>query len=133
MASHVDLVGALFVLWGALMLLIGLSTLALAVGATSVMASTSRSGGGQLAAGLTIVAFVSLAIVAMAWGLVHIGVGIALKRRRHWTRLPALMLGSVNLLLLPYGTALGCYTIWVLLHEEGKKLFEAPVPGAAAP
>ena len=34
------------------------------------------------------------------------------------------MLGSVNLLLLPYGTALGIYTLWVLLHEKGKALFE---------
>ena len=36
-----------------------------------------------------------------------------------WT----LMLGAVDLLLLPYGTALGVYTIWVLLHEDGKRLF----------
>ena len=30
------------------------------------------------------------------------------------------MLGSVDLLLLPYGTALGCYTLWALLNEDGK-------------
>jgi len=30
---------------------------------------------------------------------------------------------SVDLLLLPYGTALGVYALWVLLNEEGKKLF----------
>ena len=33
------------------------------------------------------------------------------------------MLGSVDLLLLPYGTALGAYTIWALLSEGGKDLF----------
>jgi hypothetical protein len=32
----------------------------------------------------------------------------------------ALMLGSIDLLLLPYGTALGLYGLWVLLHEDGK-------------
>jgi hypothetical protein len=26
--------------------------------------------------------------------------------------------------LLPYGTALGVYALWVLLHEDGKRLFE---------
>ena len=41
--------------------------------------------------------------------------------------LTTLVLGSVDLLLLPYGTALGCYTSWVLLTEEGKKLFETAV------
>jgi hypothetical protein len=33
------------------------------------------------------------------------------------------MLGSVDLLLLPYGTALGIYALWVLLSEGGKALF----------
>jgi len=36
----------------------------------------------------------------------------------------ALMLGSVDLLLLPYGTALGIYALWVLLSEGGKRLFD---------
>ena len=36
----------------------------------------------------------------------------------------ALLLGSVDLLLLPYGTALGVYGLWVLLREESKRLFE---------
>ena len=35
----------------------------------------------------------------------------------------ALALGAVDLVLLPYGTALGCYALWVLLNEDGKKLF----------
>jgi len=49
--------------------------------------------------------------------------GVPLRQRRHWARLFALMLGSVDLILLPYGTALGVYTLWVLLHEEGKAAF----------
>jgi hypothetical protein len=36
------------------------------------------------------------------------------------------MLGSVDLLLLPYGTALGAYALWVLLNERGKALFAEP-------
>ena len=38
----------------------------------------------------------------------------------------ALMLGSVDLLLLPYGTALGVYALWILLREDIKRLFEEP-------
>jgi hypothetical protein len=34
------------------------------------------------------------------------------------------MLGSVDLLLLPYGTALGVYALWTLLREDTKRLFE---------
>ena len=29
----------------------------------------------------------------------------------------------VNLVLLPFGTALGAYACWVLLKDEGRKLF----------
>jgi hypothetical protein len=120
--SHVDLVGVLFIIWGILTLLVGLSTLALAVAAAAIITSASR-GGGQFAAGVTAAAFLTLAVIAIVWGVAHIAVGIPLRRRHHAARLLALMLGAVDLLLLPFGTALGCYTLWVLLNEDGKKLF----------
>ncbi len=125
MASHLDFVGVLFIIWGALTALIGVSTLALGVGAVALIASASRGGsGGQVAAVLTATAFTTLALIAIVWGVGHIVVGVPLRRRRHWARLVALMVGSVDLLLLPYGTALGCYALWVLLSEDGKALFE---------
>jgi hypothetical protein len=125
MPSHVDFVGILFIIWGLLTALVGVSTLALGVGAVALIASAARGGGGQVAAGLTAVVFTTLAIIAILWGVAHVVVGVPLRRRRPWSRLIALMLGSVDLLLLPYGTALGCYALWVLLNEEGKKLFAA--------
>jgi hypothetical protein len=124
MSSHVDFVGVLFVVWGGLTTIVGLSTLALGVGAVALITSASAGGaGGQLAAGLTAAAFTTLAIIAIIWGVAHIAVGLPVRRRQPWARLVALMLGSVDLLLLPYGTALGIYTLWALLHEDGKRLF----------
>ena len=123
MSSHVDLVGVLFVIWGVLTALVGVSTLALGVGAVALITSASRGGGGQVAAGITAAAFTTLAFIAILWGTAHVIVGVPLRRRQHWARLLALMLGGVDLLLLPFGTALGCYALWVLLNEEGKKLF----------
>jgi hypothetical protein len=122
-AIHVDFVAGLFIVWGVLTTLIGLSTLALGLGAVAVLASSGRPA--SFAAGLTAAAFTALAIIAIIWGLAHVAVGIPLRRRRHWSRLGALMLGSVDLLLLPFGTALGIYALWVLLRDDGKKLFEA--------
>ena len=124
MASHVNFVGILFIIWGVLTALVGLSTLALGLGAVALITSASRGGGsGHFAAGLTAAAFAALALMAIVWGVGHVLIGVPLRRRRHWARLLALMLGSVDLLLVPYGTALGCYTLWVLLSEQGKKLF----------
>lgn len=124
MSSHVAFVGVLFLLWGILTMLVGISTLALGVGAIALITSASRGSGGQVAAGLTAAVFTTLALIAIAWGLAHVIVAIPLRRRRAWARVVALMLGSIDLLLLPYGTAVGCYALWVLLNEQGKKLFE---------
>jgi hypothetical protein len=120
MEAHVALVGVLFIVWGALTTLVGLSTLALAVGAIALMASPDRGG---VAAGLTTAVFTTLAVLAIIWGLAHVMIGIPLRRRVHWSRMGALMLGTVDLLLLPYGTALGCYALWVLLSEKGKAMY----------
>ena len=115
----------LFIVWGLLTTLVGVSTLALGVGAVALITSASRGGGGgQFAAGLTAAVFTTLAIIAILWGAAHVVVGVPLRRHRPWARLMALMLGSVDLLLLPYGTALGLYALWVLLNEDGKALFD---------
>jgi hypothetical protein len=121
--SQVDFLGMLFILWGLLTILVGASTLALGVGAVALIASAS-GGGSQFAAGLTAFIFTTLAIIAILWGAAHVAVGVPLRRYRPWSRLAALTLGSVDLVLLPYGTALGIYALYVLLHEKGKALFD---------
>ena len=38
-------------------------------------------------------------------------------------RLLAILTGSIDLILLPFGTPLGIYALWVLLNERGKAVF----------
>ncbi len=52
--------------------------------------------------------------------------GIGLLRRQPWSRIVLLILGAINLVNIPFGTALGIYTFWVLLQDEAKDLL-APV------
>jgi hypothetical protein len=123
MASQVDFLGILFIVWGLLTTLVGVSTLALGIGAVALITSANRGAGGEFAAGVTAAAFTALAVIAIAWGSAHVVVGVPLRRHRPWSRMGALMLGAVDLLLLPYGTALGVYAMWILLHEDGKRVF----------
>ena len=124
MDAHLDFLGVLFVIWGALTTLIGVSTLALGAGAVALITSSADRGGGrQVVAGLMAAVFAALAVIAILWGIAHIVIGLPLRRRRPVARILALVLGSVDLVLLPYGTALGCYALWVLLSEKGKALF----------
>jgi hypothetical protein len=121
MTSHVDFVAILFVVWGALTAIVGLSTLALGVGAASLAASDAT--GAHVAAGLTAGMFVTLALIAILWGAGHIFIGMPLRRRQPGARLLAIAAASIDLILLPFGTPLGIYALWVLLNERGKALF----------
>jgi hypothetical protein len=121
------LLGVLFIVWGVLTILVGASTLALGIAAAALI--NSAGGDGGFAANLTAATFTILALLALVWGTAHIAVGNSLRRRRHWSRHAALMLGGVDLLLLPYGTALGVFALWVLLRDEAKRLFEVKGPG----
>jgi hypothetical protein len=54
----------------------------------------------------------------------------AVLKRKEWGRVLLLVVSFFNLLRIPLGTALGIYSIWVLLNNETVRLFN-PVPSAA--
>src|SRR5262245_14530901 len=125
--NRIDLVGVLFALWGALSALIGASMLALGLGAAALISPSAHGGGGQLAGVFLATTFMTLAVMAIIWGMAHMLLRRPLQRRSHLARLAALMLGSVDLLLLPYGTALGGYTLWTLLRDDARHEFGVKV------
>ena len=48
-------------------------------------------------------------------GVIGLIAGWGLYERRHWARMLAIVLAFLNLLHPPFGTAIGIYTLWVLL------------------
>ena len=106
--------------WGATGLLLGVSTLLLALGAIAIGWS---SPGEELAAGATAVAFAVFAFALLAGGGVNAWAGTAIQRRAPVGRLATLWLAVLNLFVLPFGTALAIYAFWVLLHNESRAQF----------
>jgi len=51
---------------------------------------------------------------------------------RPWSRLLALIMSGLELVSIPFGTALGIYGFWVLLKPETEQLFNQP-PLSMAP
>jgi len=51
--------------------------------------------------------------------------GTGLLKRKYWAKILVLVLGFLNLLHFPFGTALGIYTIWLLTRKETAPLFAA--------
>lgn len=123
MERHVNLLGTLATLWGALAMLVGVSMLLLAAGALAELLAPVANRV-DFAASLTAAVFVVVGMFALAWGGAHIWAAVLLKRRRALGRFLSLGLAVVNLLVLPFGTAFGAYALWVLLRDEGRRLFE---------
>jgi hypothetical protein len=117
---HLTLLTVLHRIWGALGLLLGFSTFMLAAGAVAIGIT---KGGGEVAAGITAVAFAVCAIALIAAGAANLWAGNAMQRRQPNGRIVALALGFLNLFVLPFGTALAIYGFWVLLHNETRAEF----------
>jgi len=60
----------------------------------------------------------SLGIFLGLFGVLHLVLAWGLWERQPWARILGLILGFLALLRFPLGTALGVYTLWVLLPEE---------------
>ncbi len=125
MTRHIDLLGVLLLGWSALGLLVGCSCLLLAFGAASILGSAASADTAMLAApALVTILFAAVGLTAIFLSGVHAGAGFGLRRHRPWSRPLGLALGVVDLLMLPFGTALGLYALWVLLHTDTRQLFQ---------
>lgn len=134
MKRHVDFLAFLFLAWGAIFAFVGIAGLVLAAGALAIAgAGGAVDGNADLAAGITAFTLSALALLALLWAGLHLWIGTWLRRYSPKSRLAALGLSVINLVLLPFGTALGAYACWVLLSEDGRRLFHMPDAGSPFP
>ena len=68
--------------------------------------------------------FTWVAIVLGVFGVVHLILAWGLYERKQWARPLGLAIGVLALLRFPLGTALGIYTLWVLLPEVSAREYE---------
>lgn len=132
MRKHVELAGVLYLLWGGMTLLLSVSLLSIGFAATAIGASSSAgASGGKVTAGIVAAGFFTLAAAGFVFGTVHVWIGARVRVFKEWARAIAIVLAIVDLVLLPFGTALGIYALWALLHSESKRLFDVGQAGAA--
>jgi hypothetical protein len=55
-------------------------------------------------------------------GLAGIVAGCGLMSHKNWARVMVMILGIIALVNIPFGTALGIYTLWVVTKPEAKEL-----------
>lgn len=127
MRSHVNLLGVLQLAWGAMGLLLAVSLLLLAAGAAAIARTSADPFTAVFTAGL----FVLFALALGAAGCASVWTGRAIRAHRAPGRTFGLVLALLNLFVLPFGTALGIYTFWVLLHDESRAMFEPAIAGVS--
>ena len=116
MDQHVRILAWLFVVYGAILLLIGAMIAFFVAGGG--MISGDRTA--MLATGgvgifiLCLLFLIAVPNLIAAWGLF---------RFQPWARILAIILGVLHLFSFPLGTALGVYTLWVLLSAPTQPLF----------
>ena len=125
MRSHIRLLGVLQLTWGAIGLLLGAATLLLAIGALAIGLLNS---GDRVGAGVTALTFGVFAAALLIGGAANAWAGRSLRRQEPAGRSAVMWLAVPNLFLLPFGTALGIYAWWVLLHNESWTLFVGTPP-----
>ncbi len=118
-AAHLQLLGILWILYGAMRLLAGM------IGAIFVHGFFARHFRYEFGSGFTpfshswLHGFLPLVIVSTLLSFACTALtGYALLTRQPWGRILAIVFAVFALFNLPFGTALGVYTLWVLAPRE---------------
>ena len=124
---HVQLLAILWLVYSGLHVIAGLGML---IVANTVLANQGARGlpGPPMPGNFPqfvqpLVSFVGGLVVVK--GILGVGAGWGLLQREHWARLIALVVAFVSLIDMPFGTALGIYTIWALMSSDAEKEYAA--------
>lgn len=125
MDTHVKVVSWLYIVLGALGLVTALCIFGLFFGIGLITND-------RVAMSVLTVIALFIAGILLTTSLPGIAAGFGLLRYQHWARILALVLAVLNLPLLPIGTLLGIYAIWVLLDDDSVPLFNHTDSSSAA-
>ncbi len=64
-----------------------------------------------------------ISIFLLCKAAVGVVAGVGLLQRAEWSRILALIVGCISLISAPFGTAMGVYTLWVLLSPNADMEF----------
>jgi hypothetical protein len=114
--KHITILGMLHIARGAIVLLLGMLGFGFFAGIGVLSGDATAMGILGLIGTLAIVFMSVIAIPSIL-------AGAGLLQRREWGRILALVVGILSLIDIPFGTALGVYTLWALMNDDIKKVF----------
>ena len=124
MDTHVKVLGVLQIALG-IMTLMGAAVLSVVfgLGASAVTAAANTDPDAAVALPFIGITGLALVIFLIALALPGIIIGIGLLRPRPWARIAGIVLSILSLMMVPFGTIVGVYGLWVLFSKETERLF----------
>jgi hypothetical protein len=129
MRDHIKLLGILNIVWSSISIVIALIVLLVFGGLAGVLGIVGAGSGDNSSSGLLVAPFLALIgffVVALLCiiSLPALIGGIGLLKFRPWSRVFMIVISVLHLISFPFGTALGVYGLWVLLHQDARREFE---------
>lgn len=124
METHVKVLGALQIALGCVSLLFAVIITFVFLGGVGAM---GFSGDPDAQRAIPLVGFIGTTVVTflVVMSLPGILTGIGLLRLRPWARIVGIVLSVLSLVMIPFGTLVGIYGLWVLFSKETERLFDA--------
>jgi hypothetical protein len=94
--------------------------------AAGIVGAAAESGDAAVAIPIIGIAGTALVGFLLLLSLPGLITGFGLLKYQPWARILGLVLSALNLINIPFGTALGIYGLWVLLNKDTERLFSGP-------
>ena len=122
MDTHVKVLGALQIAFGIIGLLFAVLLVFVFGGAAGIVGA---SGDADARIAIPIIGLTGMALTGFITltSLPSLLVGIGLLKFRPWARIAGIVLSIVVLVMVPFGTIIGAYGLWVLFSKDTERLF----------
>jgi hypothetical protein len=123
MQTHVKVLAILHIVFGALGVLVGLGIFAFFGGIAGLVQMDHNPDAAFVVPLMGAIGGFVL-IVLLVLSVPGIVAGVGLLSYQPWARILTIVLSILDLISIPFGTALGIYGLWVLFTQQGAQLFE---------
>ena len=116
MKTHINILGWIYIIFGLLSIFLG------------VIISLLIVGGGWISGDETAITITSIVAICtgglfIAFSVPGVVAGMGVLKHKMWGRILSIVLGILNLPGFPVGTAIGVYTLYVMLDDETSEIF----------
>jgi hypothetical protein len=121
--THVKVLAILYIAFSALFLLAAMILILALGGASAIVGTTAPPEDAAIALPILGVTGIAISMFLVALALPGLIVGFGMLKYANWARILGIVLSALHLINVPFGTVLGAYGLWVLLHTDTERLF----------